>query len=68
MTQEGNRQTLAVLKANKFFGELSILGRTSAFGLYGGAGGHKGIRPDKNGHGQAPEERPRRRPIKSSAK
>lgn len=25
MTQEGNRQTLAVLKANKFFGELSIL-------------------------------------------
>lgn len=25
MTQEGNRQVLAVLKANKFFGELSIL-------------------------------------------
>lgn len=25
MTQEGNRQVLAVLKANKFFGELSLL-------------------------------------------
>ncbi len=52
MTQEGNRQVLAVLKANKFFGELSILDGRAHSASMEATGRHKGICPRKNRNGQ----------------